>query len=92
MTSIIGRLTRSRRKTPLPRSRLVRTPTTSTERQNGTTDDNGVMIVREYRRDPRQTEWTFKPMRGGSKKIDVLELLERDDPNDELAVERSSQP
>jgi len=38
----------------------------------------GVIVVREWRRDPNWTEWTFVPSLPGPKDVDIVELLGRD--------------
>lgn len=38
----------------------------------------GVVVVREYRRDPNWTEWTFTTPLKAAENLDTVELLGRD--------------
>jgi hypothetical protein len=84
MTGLIGRLSKTRRRSsPLKRFRRHRprpAVVTNAEVDLGP----GGVIVREWRRDSNWTEWTFKPMLRVSGNIDVVELLGRD--NDDPIV------
>jgi hypothetical protein len=84
MTGLIGRLNRTRRRSyPLKRFRRHKLGP-AVVKDSGIDLRPGVVVVREWRRDPNWTQWTFDPTLRVSGNIDVVELLGRD--NDDPIV------
>jgi hypothetical protein len=78
MTGMIGRLNRTRRRSyPLKRiGRRNRRPIVTKDSE--AEQRHGLVVTREYHRDPHWTEWTFVPSLPAPKDVDIVELLGRD--------------
>jgi hypothetical protein len=78
MTGLIGRLNRTRRRSyPLKRFQR-RNPRAIAIVDTEQSRDLGFVVVREYRRDPNWTKWTFTTPLKAANDLDTVELLGRD--------------
>jgi hypothetical protein len=84
MTGMIGRLNRTRRRSyPLKRFRQ-HNPRPVAAKVSMDDQRPGFVVVREYRRDPSWTEWTFTTPLKAAGNLDTVELLGRD--NDDPVI------
>jgi hypothetical protein len=84
MTGLIGRFNKTRRRSFQLRRMQSRKARAGTTGAALTKRHGGVVVVREYRRDPNWTEWTFTTPLKAAESFDTVELLGRD--NDDPVI------